>query len=260
MNALAPKLILTPLLVASTSLAGRRWGAALSGWLIALPLTSGPIAFFIAIELGPKVATAAAAGSLLGAIGQVAFCVAYTRASARVGWRVALPVAALAFVVVGVVAPPLPAPVLFGGLLASIAAGLWATRDIPITVSTAAVAPPWDIPARVAVATLLVLGISTAAPLIGGRASGILATFPVYGAVLATFAHQLRSSADAAAVLRGLMTGLLGFGMFFLLLGLLLEATDLGIAFGAAGLAALVVQAITLPIMIRRDAAVDAQR
>jgi hypothetical protein len=42
-NTLAPKLVLTPLLVAMASLAGRRWGPLLSGWLVALPLTSGPI-------------------------------------------------------------------------------------------------------------------------------------------------------------------------------------------------------------------------
>ena len=73
MNTLTPKLVLTPLLVASASAAGRRWGPALSGWLVALPLTSGPIAFFIAIESGSDVAREAAQGSLLGAVAQVAF-------------------------------------------------------------------------------------------------------------------------------------------------------------------------------------------
>ena len=33
MSTLAPRLVLTPLLVGATSLAGRRWGPALSGWL-----------------------------------------------------------------------------------------------------------------------------------------------------------------------------------------------------------------------------------
>lgn len=253
MNTLAPKLILTPLLVASTSIAGRRWGAAFSGWLIALPLTSGPIAFFIALELGPRAATEAAAGSLQGAIGQVAFCVVYVRASRQVGWRASLALAAVAFAVVGILFPPLPAPVLFAGLLAAIAGGLWLTREVPSATLAASVTPSWDIPGRVVVATVLVLAISTAAPLIGGRASGILATFPVYGAVLATFAHQLRSSANAAAILRGLMTGLLGFATFFLLLGFLLERTDIGVAFVSATIAALAVQAVTLPLMLGQE-------
>jgi O-antigen/teichoic acid export membrane protein len=46
------KLVLTPLLIAAASLARRRWGHAVSGWLLGLPLTSGPVAFFLAIERG----------------------------------------------------------------------------------------------------------------------------------------------------------------------------------------------------------------
>jgi len=258
-NALAPKLILTPLLVASTSIAGRRWGASFSGWLIALPLTSGPIAFFIALELGPHVATEAAAGSLLGAIGQVAFCVAYARASARLGWQASLLIAAMAFAAVGILVPPLPAPVLFGALLVAIGAGLWLTRRIRPSSRSASVAPPWDIPARVLAATILVLAIGAAAPLIGGRSSGILATFPVYAAVLATFAHQLRSNADAVAVLRGLMMGLPGFATFFLALGFLLDSAGVGIAFAASIVAALAVQAVTLPLLIREEPSTEAR-
>lgn len=83
MNTLAPKLVLTPLLVASTSLAGRRWGPSLSGWLVALPLTSGPIVFFIAVEAGPDVAQQAAGGALIGATAQVAFAAAYTLMARR---------------------------------------------------------------------------------------------------------------------------------------------------------------------------------
>jgi hypothetical protein len=44
-GALALKLVLTPVLVGAASLAGRRWGSAIGGWLIGIPFTSGPIAF-----------------------------------------------------------------------------------------------------------------------------------------------------------------------------------------------------------------------
>ena len=40
---LAFKLFLTPLLIVSVTLAGRRWGTAVSGLLIGLPLVSAPI-------------------------------------------------------------------------------------------------------------------------------------------------------------------------------------------------------------------------
>lgn len=251
MNALAPKLVLTPLLVASTSIVGRRWGNVLSGWLVALPLTSGPIAFFIAIDLGPQVAIAASAGSLVGAIGQVAFCAAYTMASRRVGWHGALMLGSISFAMVGLVLPPLPPGLVFGLVLIAVAGHLRLTRSPDRTRSMPA-PPGWDIPARVAIATLLVVIISGAAPMLGGRASGVLATFPVYAAVLATFAHGRGDAAAAADVLRGLTIGMIGFATFFLCLGIALATLAIGLAFGLSLAMALLVQVITLPLIRRR--------
>jgi hypothetical protein len=65
---IALKLILTPILIGSASLAGRKWGAALGGWLVGLPLTSGPIALFLALEQGTAFASRAALGILFGLV------------------------------------------------------------------------------------------------------------------------------------------------------------------------------------------------
>lgn len=260
MNTLAPKLILTPLLVASTSVAGRRWGPALSGWLVALPLTSGPIALFIAVESGAEVARQAAAGSLLGASAQVAFAAAYTVVARRFGWGLSLTAAALAFFAVGFAVPPMPPIVLYGLLVVAVAVYL-ATLGRRSGRARSLVTPPaWDIPARVIVATALVVVISSLAPVIGGRFSGILATFPVYAAVLATFAHVTYGPGEAADVLRGLATGLLGFGAFFLALGYLLGVTGIPASFAGALAVGFAVQAATLPLVRRatlREAPVE---
>ena len=48
--------------------------------------------------------------------------------------------------------------------------------------------PAWDIPARMVVATTLVLALTAAAATLGPRLSGLLATFPVYAGILAVFA------------------------------------------------------------------------
>ncbi len=77
MPTIALKLVLTPALIAAASLAGRRWGPAISGWLVGLPFTSGPIAFFLALAHGNSFATAAAVGTLAGTLSQTAFCLAY---------------------------------------------------------------------------------------------------------------------------------------------------------------------------------------
>jgi hypothetical protein len=51
-DTLVLKLVLTPLLIGAASLAGRRWGPAIAGWLVGLPLTSAPVALFLALDLG----------------------------------------------------------------------------------------------------------------------------------------------------------------------------------------------------------------
>jgi divalent metal cation (Fe/Co/Zn/Cd) transporter len=83
MQNLAVKLVVTPLLIGAASLAGRRWGDQLGGWLVALPLTSGPVAFFLATDHGVDFAATAAVAMLAGTISQVAFALAYRRLARR---------------------------------------------------------------------------------------------------------------------------------------------------------------------------------
>ncbi len=224
----------------------------MSGWLVALPLTSGPIALFVAIEAGPNIARQVADGALVGAIGQVAFAAAYTFASTRVDWRASLALATACFLGVGFAVPDV-APVLgYLGLIVAIVAFLAAIGARETASNLAAPPPTWDIPARVVVATILVVAISSLAPFLGGRVSGVLATFPVYGSVLTTFAHVTRGSGAAAQVLRGLATGLVGFGAFFLTLDLLLPSLGIPRAFLVASAVGLLVQAATWPLIRRR--------
>jgi len=75
-SVLAVKLIVTPLMILAASLVGRRWGDAMGGWLVGLPLTSGPVAVFLAVEHGPGFAAEASAGSLAGVVAQAGFCLA----------------------------------------------------------------------------------------------------------------------------------------------------------------------------------------
>ena len=105
MDTLVLKLVLTPALIGGASLAARRWGHAVSGWLVGLPLTSGPIAFFLALERGTSFATAAAIGSLAGATAEVAFCVAYAAVAARVAWPAAFAIGSAAFVIAAAAFP-----------------------------------------------------------------------------------------------------------------------------------------------------------
>src|SRR5436309_11154157 len=84
------KLLLTPTLVGLVSLAGRRWGPAVSGWLVGLPLTSAPVVLLLALEQGRGFASAAAQGTILGQISGASFCLTYSWLSLRLGWLYSL--------------------------------------------------------------------------------------------------------------------------------------------------------------------------
>ncbi|TMF38078.1 MAG: hypothetical protein E6I27_06900 [Chloroflexi bacterium] len=246
-GALALKLVLTPILVGAASLAGRRWGSAVGGWLIGIPFTSGPIAFFLALSPGPRFAAEAALGIMAGAISQAAFCLAYAWTAQRSTWIASMLAATAAFSAATITLNPLRIPGL--AFLAVVAVVLViALFLMPRRSETTAEHldfPRWDIPARMVVATAFVVALTSAAPLLGPRLAGLLAPFPLYGAVLATFAHRLQGREPAVNVLRGLLLGLFAFASFFLVLAVLLPE-GIAPAFALAIVAAAGVQAGSL--------------
>ena len=96
------------------------------------------------------------------------------------------------------------------------------------------------------VATGLVVVITSAAPLLGPELSGLLTTYPVYAGVLAVFAHAERGGGAATQVVRGLCYGIIAFATFFLAIGALVDRAGILVAFGAAAVGAILVQALTL--------------
>src|ERR1700738_4544896 len=86
MDTLLLKLLVTPLLIGAASLAGRRWGETVSGWCIGLPVSAGPVCWFLALEQGTGFAAAAARGCLGGAAAEAGFCLAYGAMARNAGW------------------------------------------------------------------------------------------------------------------------------------------------------------------------------
>jgi hypothetical protein len=244
----ALKVVVTPLLIGGASLAGRRWGHRVAGWLVGLPLTSGPVAFFLATDHGTGFAGQAAVGMLAGTISQVAFTLAYHATACR-GWLLPLAAGATAFTAstVGLSYLHWPAVLTFVLVAGTLVAGYGLTRRARRPRRTAPVADPprWDIPVRMAVATAVVLAITALAPITGAHLAGLLSPFPVFGAVLAIFTHHTHGPAAATAVLDGLIAGLAAPAVFFLTLALTLPLLGL-VAFAAATLAALLTQGATV--------------
>ena len=100
MDTLLLKLFVTPVLIGTASLAGRRWGHSISGWLVALPLTTGPITFFLALTHGAAFAASASAGTLAGGFSQAAFVLCFALVASRSSWLPALAASIFSFAVI----------------------------------------------------------------------------------------------------------------------------------------------------------------
>jgi hypothetical protein len=256
-DGLTLKLVLTPTLIGAVSLAGRRWGPGVSGWLVGFPLTSGPVAFFLALDHGLSFAAGAAVGSMTGAAAQAAFCVLYGRLARRRHWAIALFGGTLAFAAATALlqVSTLPLVLLLALVIGTLVVALFfMPRD---SGAARPAAPPfWDMPARLVVTTAIVLLLTGLATALGPTLTGILATYPLYGAILAGFAHHLGGPGSAVRVLRGLLLGLFAFAGFFFVLALLIERAGIAPAFAAAIAAALILQIGALWVM-RRDSRLD---
>ena len=252
METLALKHVLTPSLIGVATLVGRRWGQAVGGWLVGLPLTSGPVVLFLALDHGAAFAAGAAQGALRGLVAEASFAVAYAWLAQRRGWPLAFLAGSVGFAAAGLVmqslapAPALLVPIVIGALALAL-------RLLPTFTGTAVAVPPqrWDLPARMVTATVLVLALTTAAQWLGAQVSGLLSTFPLFAGVLTVFAHRSQGRAAAINVLRGLLLGLFSFAAFFIALGATIERIGIAPAFALALGAALAVQTISL-LLARR--------
>jgi hypothetical protein len=247
MNILLLKLILAPVIIGSASAAGRKWGSAVSGWIVGLPLTSGPVAFIIALSHDRAFAFDTIRGTLSGGFSLIAFTLTYTLVSKRCNWIVSILASILVFASMTTILQKVTLPFLplFFSVLAVIFIGLWLTPTYAAVQSS--VAPgKWDIPARILVGTSFILLITGIAPYIGSRLTGLLTTIPLYISILTIFAHRHQGHESAVNVLRGLILGLFSFAGFYLVLGLLIKDSSLGIAFGAAILTTVLVQGASM--------------
>jgi len=246
------KLLLTPFLVGLVSLAGRRWGPVVSGWLVGLPLTSGPVALFLALELGNSFAANAAQGTLTGLISLAAFCLTYSWLSFRVNWLGCILLSWAVFFVVTFVLQNIVIP-LFAAFIIVLCCLAFTLKLLPDNSSHLATIKParWDTPLRMIVASAFVLALTGFASLLGPRLSGLLAPFPIYATILAVFTHHAQGPASARRLLRGLITGVFSFAVFFLVIAALVVPLGVAVAFSLATLLALSLHGTSLYLLGR---------
>lgn len=243
------KLLITPILIGLVTIAGRRWGTTLSGMLIGLPLTSGPISFILACEFGLDFAAQAAVGSLVGQISNCLFCLTYVLLSRNNNWMVSSISATFAFVCATLVWNHVPWELwpAFASLLCAIVitGKLIPTRA---TKHVTAEIPDWDLPARILVATGFVIALTTAAHLLGPQLSGLIAPFPAFILIFSAFTHAQQGADGASNLLRSVVMGSGAYASFYLTVGALLPTLGILATYTLASVAAIIVGSISFRI------------
>jgi hypothetical protein len=240
------KLFLVPGLVALITLAGRRWGPAMAGWLSGFPVVAGPTLLFVALDQGAAFAAQAAHVTLMAVLGNVAFGLTYAWMALRYRWPLCAAAGVMAFALVGwalVSLHPSPWVALALALIGLPMAALGLPKVVFINSGRAV--SVWELPVRCVAAGLLVATVTLSAAELGPVGSGMLTVFPVMGMVLGVFSHIAWGGQGAIHLLTGLVKGLYAFVVFCFVLVLVLPPLGTAAAFGLALGIALVVQWLT---------------
>jgi hypothetical protein len=248
------KLILSPLLIAIVSLAGRKWGSTVSGWFLGFPLTSAPISLVIALQHGPDFAAASAAGLMGGQAAVCVFCLVYGYTALKYGWFVSAIAGIAAFFAAIFVLNlfPLTLPVAFVIILAAVVivflllpkkGGEFKELDLP----------GWDLPVRMLLAAVFVYVVTGFAAALGPQLSGLVAPFPVFGLIMSIFTHKQNGSAAALNHFRSYVSASAGYAVFFLIVGSALTSLGIGLTYLLATVAIICLNGCTLYLLRKKE-------
>jgi hypothetical protein len=247
---LALKLSITPIAIAAITVLARRGGSHLGGWLAAIPFTSAPVVLALALEHGESFAGMAAIGVLAGTASQAAFALAYPWTALRLPWPASLLAASALFAACTWALNTLALTV-GSALMIVVGAIVLALTLMPRRAQQVTDESPDQLSIRVdavlraAIATAMVLTITTVAPRIGAGLAGLVSPFPVFAALFLVFPHARHSTGAVLATAYTFLLGLFVCTAFFSVLASLLGTTPLAVAYLLAVTAALIAYAIT---------------
>lgn len=252
---LAIKLVATPLILALVYGIERRFGHAVAGLVFGFPLTSSLASAFLAVEQGPAFARASAAGLLAGIATFGLFLLAFAHAAARgARWPAALAMSLLVYLPAAVLlafADLAFAPATFVALATLGASAAFMPRGL-----THAPTQPhgwWELPARMAIATTLVVALTASAAAVGPLLTGILLLVPASTSTVSSFVLARAGPAAAVRLLRGLALGAFSFVAFFVVVGAAMDTMPTGLVFLLAGLAAVGCSGVTWRLGVSRQ-------
>lgn len=253
--ALALKLLATPAVILLVSYVERRFGHAVAGLVFGFPLTSSLAAAFLAAEQGPAFVRATAPGLLAGIATFGVFLLAYAQAAARGhAWPAAVLLALAAYVPAAVAFAAL-APGFLAATAVAVATLAASALLMPRHLGQAAPQPHawWEVPARIAIATGLLVAITAAADRTGPLLTGLLLLVPASTSTVASFVLARAGPAAAVRLLRGLALGAFSFVAFFVVVGEAMGTMPTPVVFMLAGVAAIGCSGLTWRMGVSRQ-------
>jgi hypothetical protein len=213
--ALAAKVVGAATVVILAARAAERSGPFVGAMIATLPLSTGPIYAFLAIDHGPEFIAQAAVMSVASTAAIVAFVAVHALAAQRFATLGSLALATLAWLCVALLLQLhawsfAEACLLLAGGFALAVRGL---RRFAVAAPPAAgPRSRFDLPLRALLVAALVIATSLASRAFGPSFTGVLATYPVVFTSLIVLLQPRGGGAFASAVLVNGLKGLLGFG------------------------------------------------
>ena len=247
MQVLALKLFLTPLLTGAATWAGRKYGHSISGILIGLPLNAGPIALFLALDHGNTFASLSAKGIVFGAVSLACYSTVYAALSRRFSWAISALTGWMVYLSATFFLRQFDFSLLSTFILTILALLAFLVFFPKYQDEDLEIVPPrWDIPLRIVLATLFIIGLTYVSASLGPKLSGLLSTFPIFGTIFAVTTHHLYGSNACIKLLKGVIVSLFSFSVFFVVISHYLQTLTIGYTFIIATLVCLIIQLLIM--------------
>jgi hypothetical protein len=236
------RVLLAPLAVVAGTLAQRRFGDAVSGLILGLPLTSLPLLWLVALQHGTAFASSMTGALLVGSIAEAIVLWLYARLTIHLSPSLALVGALGSFALAAEAVNLLRLSALLAGLLTALgfaAALRWWPTASQDNASGQGRSLLW---LRVVLSAVFTVVIVALAGRLGPVLAGLIDALPAMSLMMAFTTHQEHGSGASSRFLHGVTRGSFSYLAAMIVLAELLRTGNLLLAFTAALVAALLVQ------------------
>ncbi len=236
------RLVSAPVVILAATMAQRRFGHAVSGLIVGLPLTSVPLLWLVALGHGTPFAGSMSTALLTATSAQAVLIWSYARLARHFSPLVAATGSIGVFVIVALLTQALHPSAPLAALL-GVASCVLALRAWPALDAAPVVEGRYRIGVRVTLVTLFTIVVVSFAGWMGPQFAGLVAALPALSLVMAVVTHRELGASATSHFLRSVTRGSVAYVISMLVMTELLRAGQLTLAVAGALIGALVVQA-----------------